>query len=403
MLSWVARAQTAEDFGRVSMTYALLIVCVTLVQALVGETLLVSLPALQPSNRESSVRAASGLALSIATSLAVVGAAILMDMGGQWQPSVALAVSLPAVVLCDTARLSALSDGRARLAFLGDTVWLVLQFVLGYVLVRLGTSTASAGLWGWGLAAYGGAIVFMMVLRLKPEFRKAPGWFAANRNMSLGNLLESIAMSASSQLTTVLVGMVSGPASAGGLRAAQTVFGPSSVLIQALRVVGISETRRRTLRKGSLALMSVAVVAGAGCAVTLAYFGILVLLPHSAGKAVFGATWTYAAPLLIAFGAQKVFVGLATGSSVGLRAAHEVRLSLVSRLALAVLTLVGGVAGAALAGAPGCAWGLALGTGAGTLVSVVAVAFVARRPGPVATKQATGVTAGAGVSTPLEI
>jgi O-antigen/teichoic acid export membrane protein len=111
------------------------------------------------------------------------------------------------------------------------------------------------------------------------------------------------------------------------------------------------------------------VLAAAGLltTVTAAWSIAVLLLPNAAGEALLGSSWALAVPLLVYVAVDRLANATSTGPFLGLRALADSRRSLRARMAVAALTVLGGVVGALVDGARGAA----IGAAASSLVSIV--------------------------------
>ena len=84
------------------------------------------------------------------------------------------------------------------------------------------------------------------------------------------------------------------------------------------------------------------------------------LLPGSWGAALVGRGWLTASALVLPMFLVQVFNGAKTGAAVGLRGMGAAKRSMWTRISTSSLVVLFSVAGAAVAGLPGAAWGLVL-------------------------------------------
>jgi O-antigen/teichoic acid export membrane protein len=85
---------------------------------------------------------------------------------------------------------------------------------------------------------------------------------------------------------------------------------------------------------------------------------VLLVLPDSLGEAVLGDSWKVAEPLLLATGAQIVFLGLMTGPRAGLLGMRAINRVMLIDVATTVLVFAASIAGAAVDGALGAVWAI---------------------------------------------
>jgi hypothetical protein len=88
---------------------------------------------------------------------------------------------------------------------------------------------------------------------------------------------------------------------------------------------------------------------------------LLVLLPASLGEALLGSVWPSASVLIVPTTVVVIGGGLIDGASAGLRALGAARRSLRAKLIGSAAYVAAGLAGAAVSGAAGSVWGVAVG------------------------------------------
>jgi hypothetical protein len=103
-------------------------------------------------------------------------------------------------------------------------------------------------------------------------------------------------------------------------------------------------------------------LSGGLAAVVMACGLIALAVPASVGTAILGPTWAPAHRVLLAVAVSFAAFGASIGGLVGLRALAAAKLSLRARLVSGPSAVVPAIAGAAVAGTQGAAWGYAIGT-----------------------------------------
>jgi O-antigen/teichoic acid export membrane protein len=96
--------------------------------------------------------------------------------------------------------------------------------------------------------------------------------------------------------------------------------------------------------------------------------GLALLVPDHVGSALLGDVWPAAVVLLVPITLNVMFSSVSTSAAAGLRALGLSRRSLRAQLYAATAYAVGGLVGAAAAGALGSAWGLTIATSSSVLV-----------------------------------
>jgi O-antigen/teichoic acid export membrane protein len=95
---------------------------------------------------------------------------------------------------------------------------------------------------------------------------------------------------------------------------------------------------------------------------------VIVTLSGRLGRAVLGASWNAAQPLLLPAGVQIVFMGLLTGSRAALLGMRAIRKVVRVDVFGALLLVATSVTGASINGAKGALWAAAAGVGVQTVV-----------------------------------
>lgn len=158
-----------------------------------------------------------------------------------------------------------------------------------------------------------------------------------------------------------------------------TGFGPP--------LLGRLDGERRQVR-------ATAVLAAVLAATAAAWATVLALLPDAAGRQLLGDTWPTAAALLPATGSQYAAMAVGTCGLLALRMLDP-RTTLSVQVVFSLLAVVLLAGGYALAGVPGAAWGLCLGSVCRTVATWTRVARLRRRkdarPDPVTADAAGSV------------
>ena len=86
----------------------------------------------------------------------------------------------------------------------------------------------------------------------------------------------------------------------------------------------------------------------------------MILLPEAIGEALLGATWEGAQSVMFPMAFAMAGSGIAIGASIGLRAMLENRRATKARVIISILSVGAAIGGAAIGGAAGAAWGIAV-------------------------------------------
>lgn len=356
----VARTVDAEAFGAFGLAVTVELLLIGLVRAVASEPLVVRATTAEPDDRRRAAGDALGAALVLGVGaagvVAAVGAAVAGPTGNAL---VALACTLPGLLVQDTVRYTAVAAGRPQLALVNDLLWAIVTAVAITAVVVVDAASVATLLGAWGLGAAVAAAAGAASLGCRPAPRAWRGWLREQHDLIPAYVGEFAARNASSRLTVFVVAATSGLTAVAGLRAAQVVTGPASVLLLGAPMVTVPETARllrddpdrvpRVLRATSAAFATLALATGLAP----------LALPAGWGDALFGDSWAEARPVLVAQAVLLGAMGATSGWLTGLRALGAARHSLGARLVVSVVGLAAGVTGASVAGGAGAVWGLA--------------------------------------------
>lgn len=344
----------ARPFAVFSVAITTYYLAAQLARAVVGIPVLLSGsgpddPAAARADDPPAAMAASALmGLVLAVPVAAVG--LLWREG--WGPFVVLAAGLAPLLLQDALRHLAIARYRPEVATGGDAVRLAAELVLATAVLVLGWESATALMGVWVASA--AVSVGWLVVRLdaRPRLDRALGWYRANAVLCRRLGIEFAMTASGFYVLSYALAALAGAEEVGYLRAAQTLFGPASVLLLGGAVLGVPEGVRarhepaQLLRFAArLSAMLVALSLACGVAVYLA-------LP-AVGPRLFADIWEPVQdvmPALTVFGAA---LGFAAGPIACLRAVDDMRWIVTARMASTVLALVVGLPAAGAWGARG--------------------------------------------------
>lgn len=362
----VARVSGPETFGAFSVAFVVYLLALSGSRSLVTEPLAVRFSStIDDRERSSAAAAAAGAALAVGSGVAMAMALAAAAVGGGTALVViAMAVVLPALLLQDALRNVLLVVARPAGAAANDAVWLGAQTILVGVLVGTGRASASTLSLAFGVSAALAAMFGMVQCRVTPAVgRRTWRWVRSQSDLGIPLLLELVVVNAAPQAALFGAAAVGGSvAVVGGVRGAMVLFGPLTMVFTGLVLVGLPESvrlrRRSTAELGRLITMLGVGMPTVGVAWTLG----LLLVPDSLGVTALGANWSVARPLIPAVGLLVASSGCTFASLVGLRSVGAVRTSLRARAWSVPVTWAGAIGGVSLAGAPGAAAGLAVGS-----------------------------------------
>jgi len=355
---FVASTSSAAAFGAWSVGYAVALGVLTIVRAVCSTPLI-----LDDAAGESRLIPERGAISSSWWLGSIAGVAVaassLLTHGHLSQILLVFGISLPILMVQDSLRYLLFARRTPAPAAAMDVIWLVVTIAGFLVLSALHLTGGATATLVWTLGALvscGYAAARGVIPSLLPSHALA--YLRQQRWVSSRLLADSILNSISTQALPVVLALSGGLASAGALRAGQTLFGFIGVVVAGLTPVMTAEAVR-DLRSGGSAWRLVLV-----WSLLLAFLGglfgsILYTIPDSVGILALGASWAGAIALLLPLTVQAVLRGPLTGVPIVFRARLQLNRALGLRLMTAVPSLALPVVGAIGWQASGAAWGIA--------------------------------------------
>jgi len=351
-----ARLSTAEGFAAFSVVYTVFTVLLGLSVSYVGQALVLE----RGTNPEMRGACRDALAFTVTASGvagAVMAAGLAAVPGSTAGGLAVLGVVLPIVLTQDGMRYCFATLRVPHHA-------LTIDFVrLTTVLPALAVQPHGAGparlVAVWGLSALPALLTGAALLA--PQLRGLPGDpRRLLRRAYLGRrfAVEFAVGNASNQLAIVGLGLIASQLAVGALRGATTLFGPMNVLFNAATAFGPPILRRAATGRQVRAM---AVLAALLAGLAAAWAVLLMALPDRAGRQVLGETWAASAALLPATGSQYAAMAAGTCALLTLRVLRP-RTTLPLQVVFSLLSVSFLLAGYALGGVLGAAWGLCLGS-----------------------------------------
>ncbi|GAA1295727.1 membrane protein [Planotetraspora silvatica] len=362
----VAREVDIVALGAFAIANTLYMIILSFSRTVVSEPLLVRFSHVSEGEHRRGTRQSTGLALLIGVGGGVLLLAARPLYGGPVAEAVVpLAIFLPGLLLKDAWRFAFIAADRPGQAIVNDLVWAVGQVAgVGWV-VASGRPTLSGLVTAWAASAAVAALVGSAQARLLPAPLKARGWIVSHRDLLPAYLVEFLARIGGRNLALLAIGGVNGLPALGAIRAAEVVYGPLNVVLQAGNLVAIPQAVG-ALKRSAATLRATVTAQSAALTVMAACYAVLTLiLPDGLGRALLGGSWDQARAVLLPTALIYTGVAAMTGAVVGLRALGDNRRSPAVRLLLVPLTIGCGVAGGQLYGAVGAVAGLGLANLAG--------------------------------------
>jgi O-antigen/teichoic acid export membrane protein len=365
---FVARSLGEIEFGIFSLAWVTYGFIMNISRGMTTDPLAVRFSGDADAAWRRAVGQASGTCLLVGLGTGGLTALAGLLIGGALGAAlIALGVVLPAVLLQDCWRFAFFAAGQGHKAFANDLVWGVLLVPALLVATRYGT--VPPFLLGWGVAAAGACVFGCWQTRLMPRPWAARQWLSEQRDLSFRYLFENTSIGGASQLRAYGLGAIAGVAAVGTTRGAELLMGPFFALLMGFGLVAVPEAAR-VLREAPHRLTHFCLLLGGvqAAAALLWGTGLLVLLPDSVGRSLLGDVWLPASALILPATLAVAHAAFHTGAAVGLRALGNSRRSLRAQLIGAATYATFGLIGAALGGALGSSWGVAVATLCGVAV-----------------------------------
>jgi O-antigen/teichoic acid export membrane protein len=365
----VARSVTPSGLGAFSLAFASYTLALNASRALVSSPVLVRHSATDDADWRSGVGSAAGAALSLGMGVGVICVVIALLTAGEMQQAfLALAVTMPGLLLQDLWRFSFFAGRREPFGFVNDLVWAGILLPMLGILSFFGQQSVGWYVAAWGGAATVAALVGVFQAGVLPRPMETVRWLRKHRDLGPRFLGEFAAIQAGREFIVYFTAAVAGLAATGSLRAGELLLGPLNVLFMSAPLYVIPEGARLLKRSpGKLKLASIVVASLLGCAAVV--WGVLVqFLPAALGTELLGQSWRAGQRVAIPLAVGSVATGVTMGATMGLRSLAAAKYSLRARLIVSVLLIVCSGTGAVLAGGFGAAWGLAVALWLGVVV-----------------------------------
>lgn len=351
-----------SGLGTVFIGFSAYLILLGLQRRLLYEPL-VSLTSAAPEEERAAV-ARSGLVVAIASAIA---AAAAVAMAGAVVPGFAgdglllIAPWLAPALLQDLWRHLLFRDKRAAAAAANDATWLLVMVALVPVALEVRTDWAVMGTWGMGAVA--GAVLGGFQTRTRPaRIREGWRWWRIDAwPFGRWNAGAGIVTNVGTNATALVVSGIIGSAALGGIRAAQSIFAPLTLVIPAITLPGLPALGRALSRSLDDARRLAVRLSAVAIATASTYLLVLVLGGWRLLPVLFGDEFDAYRELLWPIAVGQLFTATGVGALLLIKAERRGRELLTARAigaaaglcAVAVLALRYGVLGAAWGGAGG--------------------------------------------------
>ncbi|HEX6597589.1 MAG TPA: hypothetical protein VF045_11670 [Acidimicrobiales bacterium] len=349
----------ARPFAVFSVAITTYYLAAQLARAVVGIPVLLAGPGPEesPPDGDPSAAMSASVLLGVAVAVPVAGIGLLWREG--LGPFLVLAAGLAPLLLQDALRHLAIARYRPDVATQGDGVRLASELVLAGAVLAAGWESATALMGVWVVSAAVSAGWLVVRLDVRPRLERSVAWYRANLVLCRRLAVEFVMTASGFYVLSYALALLAGAEEVGYLRAAQTLFGPASVLLLGGAVLGVPEGVRARHEPTQLlrfaARLSV-MLAALSVACGVAVYAVL----PSVGPRLFADIWEPVRDVMPALTVYGAALGFAAGPIACLRAVDDMRWIVTARMASTVVALVIGLPAAAAYGAQGTLAALAL-------------------------------------------
>jgi len=361
-LVWVAHALSPVDFGRFSLIIIIYTVAQVAVRSLISTTVLV-----HPEDADNKPGVVLSTTIIIGLFSAVIcggsGAAMTVGHSRMGGAVVALGVALPLLLLQDVGRYLAIARQKPGGAVVLDSLWLVLMVGGLVAAVPLGADSLTVLVAVW--AGSGALAALWVFVQYGAPTSGGVAWLRERWAFSWRAMVSGLAASGTALATASLMSLLSSPIAVAAFRAATLIGAPSTAVQMAVSTSAAADIAReaddpvavwRHVRRA----IAIATVVG------ILNLVVLVFLPDVLGHALLGEAWDVVKPLMLAVGLKVLLMAAQSGLRASLIGRRLISVAMVTDIVSIVLVGVCMVVGAAMGGAEGALWAMAVGTGVST-------------------------------------
>jgi len=362
---WVAREMHVSEFGAFAVSYSIVQIGVGVSQGVATMPMMVRYAASSWRFSRRLAGEVTGATVAVAVFASACFGILAACSPGTPLVSCALAFAavVPGLLLQNCCVLVFYNRQEMGRALQNNVVWLLVQLPLFVLLPALfGSHHAWVYILAWGFAAYIATLISLVQLRVMPRLDHFAGWFRRRRASIVDLSVENIVNRLSAQGATWALAGETGLRTTAGVRAGQIPLGLPRIFIVGLAPMFLAEGTRLYARRPR-ALAAFVRWWGLGNAVVCTGLGVgLMLLPASLGKAMAGASWHYARPLLIWVVLIAIGNAVLVPAQTGLKCLGATRVSAVVRTLTAPLATAGTIVGGLVAGSEAAVIGMAVGS-----------------------------------------
>jgi O-antigen/teichoic acid export membrane protein len=357
----VARQVDSDAFGAFTVAFSVYTIAVLVSRALVSQPMAIRFAAAGPAEYRTAAASSTGSAAAVAMAAGVVVLVVGLVLGDTvGHVLVTVALLLPALLVQDAWRTAFVAQGRPQWAAAIDAVWMGLLLVS---VVALSWADVRSPVWfvlAWGLAAAAGSLLGTRGSGTWPSVRRTRSWLTDHWDLTRYLVIESLVVQGAFQGSLMLVGALASLSDVAALRGAQVVLGPVALLGQSAAAFVVPELARRSHAVGDKRLRVALAAATLMTTIGVLWGGLLLLLPDQVGEALLGDTWDEVQVVLVASIVGQLCNLFSSGATYVVYSMGESRAAMQVNIVVAVLLPTLGLAGLAVGGVVGVAWGYTL-------------------------------------------
>jgi O-antigen/teichoic acid export membrane protein len=355
------RALGPGGLGVIVIAFAVYLLILAFQRALLTDPLVSTSAALGSDDRSRAIRRGLTVGLFGATGATLLLVVLGMTIRGHAGRGLLIIAPwlLPALVQ-DFWRTILFQERRAAAAAANDGCWAVVMVLTAPLAWLVDTDWAMAACWGSG--ALGAALLGFAQTHVRPDAPQNALFWWRTRLWPFGRWLgiEGVVYAISSSATVFLLNGVLGAKAVGGIRAAQSLFAPLTLILPAISLPGLPAMARR-LAVSPRGAIGLAVRLGTSVSALAALYGAaMMVLGTNLIQVVFGTSFGAYGNLTAPIALWQVVAGFSVGFNLFLTAQRRGRDLLLigvtgsvgSLVIVPLLAWVGGVTGAA--------WGFSL-------------------------------------------
>ncbi len=379
----------SAGLGVIFLGFSMYLLALNFVRGLITEPFVVATSALERPEQDAATRACMTLVLVVATVLAGLMLAAGLVIGDPLGRSLLIfAPWAGAALVQDQWRSVLFRDQRGSAAGINDGIWAVGMLAMLPVALTFQYDWVIAATWGGGAAL--AALVGFWQVKLRPTgLPYAIAWWKRDlRYLGTWLAIENVILSAGGQVTVVLLASQLGAADLGGIRAVEVVFAPMTLIGEAFAFPGVPIIARALAISLAAARRWAWRLGGIAVALVGAYLAVATPLAGQILSRVFGPEFEEFTSLVLPIALAQLLRAGSTGFSILIKADQRVGALMTCRAVATGLTFVLGPLLAAMYGLVPAVWGLALGSAAGSIATIVLGLMARDIPFPLVTRPA---------------